>query len=704
MSMYESLRGSDERLRGTNKALMTRTAMHPLKILAVVGAAFLMWGLLFADASSPAQAATLTVNSLDDTTANDGRCTLREAILNANANDQSGSTDCAVGSGSDAIRVGVTGTVQLSGVLPDLSSDLQIEGPGADQFRVRRDTGGDYRIFIVSSDGSEAVVSISGITISNGNVPNSLGGSILNFGTLTVTGSTISGNYADLGGGFYSTTGNLYNPSKKTTVTNSTISGNSSTRGGGVLNWAGLTVIEHSTITKNTAPSGGGSGVASSADVNTRTEVLSSIISDNANTDVDFLGVVGISPNTFASNGYNLIGDGNATSEFIEAGDQTNVGDPKLGALADNGGPTNTHALLAGSPAIDKGNIDLTTDQRGERRPFDDPTIAPATGGDNSDIGSFEAQSVLNSAPEAEDDAYSTDEDAALRVATPYGVLANDAGDTLTAKLVDDVDNGTLTLNSDGSFDYTPNAEYNGPDSFTYKATDDSNTVTVSITVSPVNDAPAATDDARTMNGDGAPITIDLASLVSDVETSDANLTYNIVSGPTPAQGTLSGTGSTRTFDSADNFNGSVETIYTVTDRGDPDGCGTPDDDCDAPETSAQGKVTVNVSPVSGAPTLAVSGGSCLSDTNASGRLNFTVGDEDSPLDSLVLSATSSDTTLRQPRARRQWDRLRQPQPQPLRRAQEERLRDPHALRLRHDHSSREGQRRHAGQRDDHRY
>ncbi len=87
------------------------------------------------------------------------------------------------------------------------------------------------------------------------------------------------------------------------------------------------------------------------------------------------------------------------------------MGDPKLGALAGNGGPTETHALLAGSPAIDKGNNDLATDQRGEKRPFDDPSIAPATGGDNSDIGSFEAQSVLDSAPQAEDDAYSTDED-----------------------------------------------------------------------------------------------------------------------------------------------------------------------------------------------------------------------------------------------------------------------------------------------------
>ena len=279
--------------------------MHPLKILALVGAALLMWGLLFAYASSPVQAATLTVNSLaDGAPANDGQCTLREAILNANADAQSGSTDCASGSGSDAIRVGVSGTVQLSEALPNLSSDMQIVGPGADQFMVRRNTGGDYRIFVITSNGTEPVVSISGITISNGNASQTLGGGILNFGTLTVTDSTISGNSAfrgggisnhetltvtrstisgnraDLGGGIYSDTGNLYNLSKRTTVTNSTISGNSSPRGGGVLNWDGLTVIEHSTMTRNTAPSSDqrGSGVASSADVNTRTEVLSTII------------------------------------------------------------------------------------------------------------------------------------------------------------------------------------------------------------------------------------------------------------------------------------------------------------------------------------------------------------------------------------------------------------------------------------------
>src|SRR5439155_16353 len=99
-------------------------------------------------------------------------------------------------------------------------------------------------------------------------------------------------------------------------------------------------------------------------------------------------------------------------------------------------------------------------------------------------------------APVAVNDSYATAEDTTLTVITP-GVLANDSdveGDPLSAVLVSSPTHGTLTLNSDGSFTYTPALNYNGPDSFTYKANDgqvDSPTnATVSITVTPVNDAP----------------------------------------------------------------------------------------------------------------------------------------------------------------------------------------------------------------------
>ena len=93
-----------------------------------------------------------------------------------------------------------------------------------------------------------------------------------------------------------------------------------------------------------------------------------------------------------------------------------------------------------------------------------------------------------NDAPVADVDAYSTDEDVLLEVAAP-GVLANDVDpdvDPLTAVLVDDVSDGSLTLNSDGSFSYAPDPDFYGVDSFTYVANDgvvDSNVATVTITV-----------------------------------------------------------------------------------------------------------------------------------------------------------------------------------------------------------------------------
>ena len=97
-----------------------------------------------------------------------------------------------------------------------------------------------------------------------------------------------------------------------------------------------------------------------------------------------------------------------------------------------------------------------------------------------------------NTAPVAADDDYSTNEDTELT----GSVLSNDSdvdGTPLTAVKVSDPAHGTLTLNSDGTFTYTPAADYNGIDSFTYKANDgidNSNVATVTITVNAVNDAP----------------------------------------------------------------------------------------------------------------------------------------------------------------------------------------------------------------------
>ena len=104
----------------------------------------------------------------------------------------------------------------------------------------------------------------------------------------------------------------------------------------------------------------------------------------------------------FTSQGYNLIGNVGAVTDFNQTGDQTGTGgagnqiDPLLAPLAANGGAaTPTHALMFGSPALDKGNcFGCSLDQRLRTRPFDDPNTTPAASGDNSDIGAFELSTL----------------------------------------------------------------------------------------------------------------------------------------------------------------------------------------------------------------------------------------------------------------------------------------------------------------------
>jgi VCBS repeat-containing protein len=109
--------------------------------------------------------------------------------------------------------------------------------------------------------------------------------------------------------------------------------------------------------------------------------------------------------------------------------------------------------------------------------------------------------SEVNLPPEANDDAYSVDEDTVLNVAAAVGVLANDTdanGDVLTASRVSGPDHGSLQLNFDGSFTYTPEADFFGSDTFMYRAGDgefETALTTVAITVNPINDAPVAVDD-----------------------------------------------------------------------------------------------------------------------------------------------------------------------------------------------------------------
>jgi CSLREA domain-containing protein len=340
-----------------------------------------------------------TVDDHNDGVCDAADCTLREAITVANAS----------GGSNIAFAPGVTGTIQLATALPSLNTNMAIQGPGANQLTVRRNIGGNYRIFNISANN----VTISGLTIANGNSPSngggisitggltiancaisghttgSSGGGIVSSGTLSIVNSTISGNSATggFGGGIYST--------GTAQITNSTISNNSVSElslgigsGGGILNGGGSLVVTNSTISGNVAQFRGGGIQSNSGTLTSRNTIIAL---NTAPSGPDVFG-------TLTSDNFNLIGNNSGvTITPAQLSDQIGTAgspiNPLLGPLQNNGGPTLTRALLPGSPAVDKGHSSgLTTDQRGVGFPrtADYSSVTNATGGDGTDIGAVE--------------------------------------------------------------------------------------------------------------------------------------------------------------------------------------------------------------------------------------------------------------------------------------------------------------------------
>ena len=202
--------------------------------------------------------------------------------------------------------------------------------------------------------------------------------------------------------------------------------------------------------------------------------------------------------------------------------------------------------------------------------------------------------SAVNDDPTAEGDSFSTDEDTALVIAAP-GVLGNDAdpdGDPLTAILGTGPANGTVTLNADGSFEYAPNADFNGADSFTYKVSDgtsESEEVTVSITVNPISDAPTGLEDAFSTDEDMALTIAAPGVLANDSDADGDPLTAVLGTGPANGTVTLNADGSFEYTPNAD-FNGADSFTYKVSDG-----------------TNESGEITVSltVNPVNDDPTSA---------------------------------------------------------------------------------------------------
>jgi predicted outer membrane repeat protein len=208
----------------------------------------------------------------------------------------------------------------------------------------------------------------------SGNTAGGIGGGIVTSGPLTLTNSTVSGNTAgDIGGG-------IYKYGAMTLLTNSTVSYNTAVGGGGIYSQATLT-LRSSTISGNIATGAIGGGAILNQGGRVESSMATLIDGDCSTTSDQFL----------TSRGYNIESPGD-TCGFDQPTDrpETTATELNLGELADNGGPTRTHALLTEpvvSVAIDwipAYWCEVETDQRGEPR--------PETGGDACDVGAFERQ------------------------------------------------------------------------------------------------------------------------------------------------------------------------------------------------------------------------------------------------------------------------------------------------------------------------
>lgn len=203
---------------------------------------------------TPAAGNTITVNSTSDlANGTDGLCTLREAISAANNNTASGAAlgECAAGSssGSDTIILsGLAGTITLTSVLPDISSDTTINGPGSSVLTIQRVTQGfSISIFLISFS---ARVTISGLTFQGiGGAPDISNVGISSSGTLNLTDCVVSG----FGGGIQNANQFIL------TISNCVISG--SLNGSGITNFSGTTNVVNSLVSGNDSHGGFGSGI-----------------------------------------------------------------------------------------------------------------------------------------------------------------------------------------------------------------------------------------------------------------------------------------------------------------------------------------------------------------------------------------------------------------------------------------------------------
>jgi hypothetical protein len=315
---------------------------------------------------------------------NDGVLTVTGCVLSGNT----AATGTYAGEGGAIFNYG-TLTVSGSIISNNKATGTNASGGGIATLNVGAGSTGTLTVNLNSTISGNSATSEGGgiingsatITIMNSTISGnsgSQGAGVENDGTATITQSTISGNTGTASGAGIFNNGAL-------TITNSTVSGNTAGGDGGGIESGGTAMsISFTTISGNSA--GGGGGITN---FGTNSIVKNSILANNSSAGNCF---VFASEPVIVSQGYNLSDDSTCTTYFNQTGDMNNT-PAVLGTLENNGGPTQTIALLTGSPAIDAvpvancttvAGVTVTTDQRGVTRPQ----------GTACDIGAFELVTV----------------------------------------------------------------------------------------------------------------------------------------------------------------------------------------------------------------------------------------------------------------------------------------------------------------------
>lgn len=501
-------------------------------------------------------------------------------------------------------------------------------------------TGGSATLVITFS-------TLSGNTATNGGAiqNNGVGGSA----TQAIRFSTLSGNTASVNGGAINNDGRTAGSATLTAAV-STFNGNSAGAKGGAINNDGrvgsATVeIDNSTVAANAA-SGTSGAIDSDGTGGSATLAIGSTILSNGSTANIFIQTVN-AQTTFSSKGNNLSSDaagGNGTTApggLLSAGSDIRNTDPQLGALQNNGGPTQTRALLAGSPAIDKGFNRFPTDQRG----FAIVGIA--------DIGAFEFSGVQPVLPtiDLNGAAAGTGVTTAFTEQTPVviapdvtvtapgatiksasiqlGINPDNASETLSATVTNTAiiatyNSTTRTLSLSGvdtiaryrqvlagvTYNNTSDAPNTTNRTVTFSVNDgaqNSTSATATLTVTPANDAPIAAAQSVATAEDTAK-----SIVLSATDVDNTSLTFRIVTAL--ARGTLSGSGANLTYTPNANFNGSDSFVFVAN---------------DGQTDSAAATVSITVSAVNDAPIA---------------QDQSTLTGEDMPK-AIVLGATDVDNT-----------------------------------------------------------